>query len=157
MTECENWRTAEACKRRQPHSAYRATPHGEDEHSPRAWTPTKQREVDLPVRGRGGCSYLHSFRLGPWDRETSVACFERLAESYRLVVDEGVAAAVYRKLGMGIPHHIQSFFSRLQDDAIIRGVDRLTLESVERVYRTFLLGPSGHRDLLHYETRLRDH
>ena len=114
-----------------------------------------------PLVGRLGMSdrinYLHSFRVGPWDRETSVACFERLAESYGLVVDEGVAAAVYGKLGMGIPHHVQSFFSRLQDDAIIRGVDRLTQESVARVYRTFLLGPSGQRDLLHYETRLRDH
>ena len=114
-----------------------------------------------PLIGRLGMSdrinYLHSFRLGPWDRDTSVACFERLADSYGLVVEEGVAAAVYGKLGTGIPHHVQSFFSRLHDDAIMQGVHRLTLESVERVYRTSLLGPWGQRDLLHYETRLRDH
>ena len=60
-------------------------------------------------------NYLEPFRLGPWNREASVACFDRLANSAALAVEDGVAGAVYDALGIGIPHHVQSFFARLRD------------------------------------------
>ena len=101
-------------------------------------------------------NYLEPFRLGPWNREASVACFDRLAKSASLSVEDGVAAAVYDALGIGIPHHVQSFFARLRDFAVMENHDRITVADVERVYRTGLLGPSGQNDLVHYETRLRD-
>ena len=101
-------------------------------------------------------NHLYPFRLGPWGREVSIECFERLAENYGLRVDDGVANAVYDKLGIGIPHHIQSFFERLRDFTIMQGNDRVTVDNVGTVYRTELLGPSGQNDLVHYETRLKD-
>ena len=112
-----------------------------------------------PMVSRLGISdrinHLYPVRLGPWNRETSISCFDRLAESYRLPVEPGVACAVYEKLGIGIPHHIQSFFARLHDYSVMRGRNRITVADVEEVYRTELLGPPGQSDLQHYETRLR--
>ena len=101
-------------------------------------------------------NYLDPFRLGPWSRDASIACFERLAASNRLQVEDGVAGAVYDTLGIGIPHHIQFFFARLREAAKKQGRERVTMAEVDTVYRTELLGPSGQSDLLHYETRLAD-
>jgi hypothetical protein len=67
-----------------------------------------------------------------------------------------VANAVYNALGVGIPHQVQSFFVRLRDHALMQGRERVTIEDVEKVYRTELLGPSGQNDLMHYETRLQE-
>ncbi len=101
-------------------------------------------------------NYLDPFRLGPWDRDTSIECFNRLAESHGLRVEDGVAKAVYEALGVGIPHHVQSFFARLRDFAMMQDRDRVTMEDVGEVYRAELLGPSGQNDLVHYETRLKE-
>ena len=101
-------------------------------------------------------NHLDTLRLGPWDRETSIACFERLAESHTLGVGEGVAAAAYDGLGIGIPHHVQCFFARLSDFATMQGRNRVTVEDVGYVYWKELLGPSGQNDLMHYATRLKE-
>ena len=101
-------------------------------------------------------NYLDSVRIGPWDRDTSVSCFLRLAVSHDLRVEEGVAGAVYDALGIGIPHQVQSFFARLWDFALMHGRDSVTVKDVGEVYENELLGPRGQSDLVHYETRLRD-
>ena len=101
-------------------------------------------------------NYLYSYRLGPWSRATSIDCFRLLANSHGLPTDDGVADAVYDALGIGIPHHVQSCFAHLHDFALMRNLDRVTVEDVAEVYRTELLGPSGQNDLVHYETRLAD-
>ena len=101
-------------------------------------------------------NHLHPFRLGPWSRQASVECFERLAESHGLRTDAGVADAVYEALGIGIPHHVQSYFAHLRDFAVMRNLNRVTVSDVGRIYRNELLGPSGQSDLAHYETRLRN-
>ena len=101
-------------------------------------------------------NHLFRTRLGPWNRETSIECFDRLARSHGLRVENGVSGAVYDSLGIGIPHHIQSFFARLRDFAKLQGRDLITVLDVGEVYQTELLGPSGQNDLVHYETRLKD-
>ena len=101
-------------------------------------------------------NHLYPYRLGPWDLATSIKCFEHLAKSNRVLVEPGVAQAIYTALGIGIPHHVQSFFARLSDFLAIQGRSRVMVADVEKVYRTELLGPSGQNDLAHYETRLRD-
>ena len=63
---------------------------------------------------------------------------------------------MYDALGTGIPHHVQSFFARLRELSIMHGRDRVTVEDVDTVYLTTLLGPSGQNDLVHYETRLQE-
>ena len=67
-----------------------------------------------------------------------------------------MAEAVYEALGIGIPHHVQSYFAHLQDFATMRNLDQVTVEDVDEVYRTELLGPAGQSDLRHYEARLRN-
>ena len=101
-------------------------------------------------------NHLDPFRLGPWDRHVSVTCFEHLAESHELPIENGVAEAVYDALGTGIPHHVQSFFARLREFIIMHDRDHVTVKDVGTVYHTALLGPSGQNDLVHYETRLRE-
>ena len=44
--------------------------------------------------------------------------------------------AVYDALGVGIPHHVQSFFARLRDHARMQRQDQVTVEDVGEVYRT---------------------
>ena len=101
-------------------------------------------------------NHFYPFRLGPWDRDASIECFKRLARSYDLPVEDDVASAVYEALGIGIPHHVQSFFARLRDFTLKQRRDRLTKRDVAEVYRTELLGPSGQNDLVHYEARLKE-
>ena len=101
-------------------------------------------------------NHLDPFRLGPWGRETSVACIGQLAASHGLTLEGDVGDAVYASLGVGIPHHVQSFFARLREHAIMQGRDVLRVEDVGEVYRNSLLGPSGQSDLVHYETRLKE-
>ena len=101
-------------------------------------------------------NHLDPFLLRPWSLETSVECFERLAGSYGLPMDDGVANAVYEALGIGIPHHVQSFFARLRESAMMKKRDRVTMADVAEVYRTELLGPAGQNDLAHYATRLEE-
>lgn len=110
------------------------------------------QQLGIPDR----INYLYPFRLGPWSRDDSVACFRQLAESYQVPVVSGVAEAVYKALGIGIPHHVQFFFARLRDHATMQGRDCIVLSDVDQVYRHELLGPSGQSDLMHYETRLKE-
>lgn len=99
---------------------------------------------------------LHDFRLKPWSRKASIECFEHLANDTGLSIDDDVANAVYETLGIGIPFHLQSFCAHLKKFALMQGLDRVTAEDVGEVYRTELLGPAGQKDLVHYETRLKD-
>ena len=110
------------------------------------------RRLGIPDR----INHFYSYPLRPWDRDTSIRCFERLAESKGLPVEDGVAQAVYDALGIGIPHQVQSFFARLCDFIAMQARDRVEVRDVERIYRTELLGPSGQSDLAHYETRLEE-
>lgn len=101
-------------------------------------------------------NYFYTYRLQPWNQATSIRCFDRLASSNGLLAEDGVGEAVYKALGIGIPHHVQSFFARLRDLAAIQQRERVTVEDVDTVYRTGLLGPSGQKDLVHYDSRLRE-
>ena len=112
-----------------------------------------------PLVGRLGIpdriNDLYGFRLAPWDRVTTIACINRLSKDNNLPMDAGVPSVVYDALGIGVPHFVQSFFIRLADFAAMSGKSRVTAQDVDAVYRTEVLGASGHGDLLHYETRLQ--
>ena len=110
------------------------------------------RQLGIPDR----INFLYSFRLGPWSRETCIECLGRLVESSDVQIESGVAEAVYDKLGMGIPHHVQYFFVRLTEYARMHGKCGVTVSEVDEVYHAVLLGPVGQHDLAHYETRLND-
>ena len=89
-------------------------------------------------------NHFYPIRLQPWDRKTSVECFNRLATGQGLKLDEGVAEAVYETLGLGIPHHVQSFFARIRNFATLRGAGAVTVADVQHVYRTGLLVHDGY-------------
>ena len=55
------------------------------------------KKLGIPDR----INHLHTYRLGPWDRDTSVECFHRLAETYELRTENGVANAVVQRTGSG--------------------------------------------------------
>ena len=110
------------------------------------------RRLGIPDR----INHLYPFRLGPWTREISVECFERLAKDNGLQVEHGVADAVYETLGTGIPHYVQSFFAHLQEFVALRDRNLVTMQDVDEVYHTVLLGLSEDNDLVHYETRLKE-
>ena len=110
------------------------------------------RQLGIPDR----INFLYSFRLGPWSHEICIQCFDRLVESSEVKIESGVDEAVYDKLGMGIPHHVQYFFARLTEHVRMRCKYKVTMSDVEEVYHTVLLGPEGQKDFAHYETRLRD-
>jgi len=97
-----------------------------------------------------------AFRIGPWDQATSIQCLHALADHYTLGFESGVPEKVYEMLGIGIPHHVQSFFTRLREDAVMHDRDRVSIADVERLYTNGMLGPSGQNDLAHYEKRLRE-
>ena len=67
-----------------------------------------------------------------------------------------MANAVYDALGVGIPHHVQSFFARLRDFAMMQGRDRVTVEDVEEgsIARDSS-GLRGRTTSYTYETRLK--
>lgn len=88
-------------------------------------------------------NYLDPIRIGPWDQETSIGCFQRLAANYDLRVEDGVAEAVYDALGIGIPHHVQSFFARLRDFAIMHGHGSVTLGMWARSTEMNCWGPGA--------------
>ena len=98
-------------------------------------------------------NHLHPFRLEAWDRNTAVECFKKLAINEPLQFEDGVADAVYDKLGLGIPQHVQLFFDYLRRRFHMQQTGPVTKDDVDAVYRDELLGPY-HLD--HYKSRLRD-
>ena len=110
-----------------------------------------------PLARRLGLSdrinHLHPYRLEAWDRNTAVECFKKLAINEPLQFEDGVADAVYDKLGLGIPQHVQLFFDYLRRRSHMQQASPVTKDDVDAVYRDELLGPY-HLD--HYKSRLRD-
>ena len=95
------------------------------------------------------------FDLKPWDEETAAACLAALAETYGLDLPRTVCEDICRRLRCQIPHHVQQFFDNL--DVHLKGADprKASLEDVERVYTSDMLGARGQLGLQHYEDRLR--
>ena len=114
----------------------------------------------VPLVTRLGISdrinHLYQYRLGPWSEETCVRCLRCLSESYEVPMDENVPRAMVGRLGIGIPSHVQLFFDKVRTHMVMNELDRITESEVEYVYSNELLGPSGSKDLYHFESRLSD-
>ncbi len=110
------------------------------------------RRLGMPEK----INYLYSYQLQPWDKDHSIRCIETLAHTQELRIENGVAEAMYETLGIGIPHHIQSFFGRLIDYATKYHLDSISVKNVSTVYHSEMLGPAGQVDLDHYRSRLQN-
>lgn len=95
------------------------------------------------------------FDLKPWDESTAVGCLEALAAEYGVEFEEGAAAQMVRRLGCGIPHHVQMFFGHAHAACLRRGRMTFSSADVKEVYRSDMLSTRGHAELTHYEERLK--
>ena len=99
-------------------------------------------------------NYFAPFHLGPWNRDTSIQCFSRLAAQYGIGAEDDVPGAVHDSLGLGVPHYVQRMFVEIRHISESHEGAAITKTDVEKAYNSRLLGPWGHGDLIHYETRL---
>ena len=95
------------------------------------------------------------FNLKPWDEETATACLAALAGTYGIDLPLTIRQDMCRRLRCQIPHHVQQFFDNLHEDLRRVGRRKASLEDVDRVYTTEMLGVRGQMDLEHYKSRLR--
>ena len=99
-------------------------------------------------------NYFVPFHLGPWNRDTSIQCFSRLTAQYGIGTEDDVPGAVHDSLGLGVPHYVQRMFAEIRHISESREGAVVTKTDVEEAYSSWLLGPWGHSDLIHYLTRL---
>ena len=95
------------------------------------------------------------FELKAWDEKTAVECIQALAREYGVELENGAEMGMVRRLGCCIPHHVQMFFMHARDTCKRRGRMAFSVDEVEKVYETEMLGIRGHVELTHYEERLK--
>ena len=95
------------------------------------------------------------FDLNPWDEKTASKCLGALAETYGLDLPQEVRQEMCKRLRCQIPHHVQRFFDVLHEYLRRAGREAASLEDVQRVYESEMLGVRGQMDMEHYEGRLR--
>jgi hypothetical protein len=95
------------------------------------------------------------FELKPWDEPTAIDCLDALANEYGVKFKEGAEAAIVKRLGCCIPHHVQMFFTQVYERCTRRGRMEFYADEVNNVYETEMLGIRGHAELTHYEERLK--
>jgi len=94
------------------------------------------------------------FELKAWQPDTAEKCLVALANEYGVKFDDGVTRKIVEKLGSCIPHHVQMFFGHVYDRCKREGNMVCSLEDVDEVYNSEMLGVRGHAELTHYEERL---
>jgi hypothetical protein len=95
------------------------------------------------------------FDLKPWDDETAIGCLRELASEYGVCFQDNAEEAMVQRLGYGIPHHVQMFFTHVYDCCVRKGDMVLKANEVEDIYEKEMLGIRGHAELTHYEDRLK--
>ena len=112
-----------------------------------------------PILHRAGLSATmnayRNFELHPWDTPTSVGCLHALGAEYQIAFESGADLKIVETLGAGIPHHIQMFFDHVRQHLKKRRATAVFPDDVDCVYRERMLSSRGHRDLSHYEERLK--
>ncbi|EAT58287.1 ATP-binding protein [Chlorobium ferrooxidans] len=95
------------------------------------------------------------YDLKPWDEVTAVGCLQALANEYGIIFNKRAEFVMIEKLGCCIPHHVQMFFSHVNDRCIRRKEMDFNPEEVDDLYENDMLGIRGHAELTHYEDRLK--
>lgn len=100
-------------------------------------------------------NHFTRFHLEPWSARIAEGCLQALANHYGIRYADGATGRMVEHLGWCIPHHVQTFFSHVYEDARRRQATEITLDDVDRVYRERMLSSRGHAELSHYEERLK--
>lgn len=95
------------------------------------------------------------FELKPWDEPAAIGCLDALANEYGVKFKEGAEAAIVRRLGCCIPHHVQMFFTQVYERCTRRQRMEFHADEVNDIYENEMLGIRGHAELTHYEERLK--
>lgn len=95
------------------------------------------------------------FDLKPWDEVTANGCLQALAAKYGILFKDNAEAAMTKRLGCCIPHHVQMFFTHVYDRCKRRGRMEFYPDEVNDIYESEMLGIRGHAELTHYEDRLK--
>lgn len=111
-----------------------------------------------PILRQAGLSAtlnMHAhFELGPWPPPIAVECLQALANEYRLQFRPGVPEHMIDRIGYCIPHHVQMFFNTVHTARTLENLSEITMETVNRLYETKMLGDYGKKELTHFEERL---
>jgi hypothetical protein len=114
--------------------------------------------IEHVLRQAGLSATLNTFSpfdLPPWDSKTAIGCLQALANQYDIKFEAGVPERIVELLGCCIPHHVETFFDAIYTNCKLRGHQEVTNDLVQEVYRTRMLGVSGHAELSHLEERLK--
>lgn len=95
------------------------------------------------------------FDLKPWDEVAATGCLQALAAEYGIQFKNNAEAAMVKRLGCCIPHHVQMFFSHVYERCKRRGRMEFYPDEVNDIYESEMLGIRGHSELTHYEDRLK--
>lgn len=95
------------------------------------------------------------FDLKPWDTSTAIGCLQALAAEYGVHFKNDAEAAMVKRIGCCIPHHVQMFFTHVYDRCKRRERMDFYSDEVNDIYESEMLGIRGHAELTHYEDRLK--
>jgi hypothetical protein len=101
----------------------------------------------------GLITHLRSYVVDGWDEDTTTTAVEALAAWNRLDLGPGAARAVFARLGLGVPYHVQLLMDEVRRDAVRRD-RRVSAGDVIRVYESPRMTSALSAHLLHLESRL---
>jgi uncharacterized protein len=112
-----------------------------------------------PILRQAGLSatinHFAPFELGYWSTDTAQGCLQALAHNYDVNFESGAIDRVLEKLGVLIPYHVQMFFDNVHRHCNLNQIMSVSIDLIDEIYETKLLGVRGHADLSHLEERLR--
>lgn len=95
------------------------------------------------------------FVLPAWSQETAIGCLNALANQYGISFHKDALYRITEKLGYLIPHHVQLFFDKIYVDSKLHSWKEVTVDRVDKIYKTKMLSIQGHAELSHMEERLK--
>jgi hypothetical protein len=102
----------------------------------------------------GSVNNFHSFEITPWDDQTSIKCLRALSQYCDIEFEPGAMELMVKKLGLGIPGHLQIFFDAIRERCDLRGINKISEKDISEIYTRKMLSVKGHAELCHYEERL---
>ena len=94
--------------------------------------------------------------LKPWSQHEASDCLAALALQYDLDLPDEIRRAMCERLRCCIPHHVQQFFSHMDEHLKEEGRTTANSEDVESVYVRDMLSIRAQTGLDHHQARLKD-
>jgi uncharacterized protein len=112
-----------------------------------------------PILRQAGLSatinHLTPFELGYWSAETARGCLAALAQNYEVIFESGVIDRIFENLGVLVPYYVQMFFDSIDRYCVLNDIKTVSVDVIDEVYHSKMLGVRGQSNLSHLEERLR--